>query len=431
MKRLELMIANGELIGKRFSVSESGLRLGRSSSNDIHIPDAELSRNHCLFEPVGETGLRITDLASANGTLVNGRMLGGESVNLHAGDLIEVGATILRVVDEGAALGGVDLGLESSSPLQTSGASQNAQPRAPLIKILWGVVVLVSLVAIGLLLVMPPVEEPISTLAQEEKPEFREMFYEKVEADLEGIFRYEMSVSLDGIIRVTIDDTKENRHPQILPQKLNERACAELADILSLKALREIDDESIGAEPDPPALTSWRLRVVYSTAAKDIRIVNTAEPPAFKVIREKLEAFSKNELGIHAIQYPRAKLIELAEASLALGKTKWEDRDVQHGNIFAALSAFRETLFYLDTIDPKPNCAREARQYLDQAQKELTTRYENQRFQADRAINLSQWEDAQRELSVLLEMIPDRNDDRYREAAAKLVDVEKRVREAK
>ena len=38
------MIMNGALNGQRFEVKEGGLRLGRSSSNDIHIPDEELLR---------------------------------------------------------------------------------------------------------------------------------------------------------------------------------------------------------------------------------------------------------------------------------------------------------------------------------------------------------------------------------------------------
>ena len=51
MKRLELLVVRGgALSGRRFQVRESGVRLGRSSSNDIPIPDEELSRSHCLFE---------------------------------------------------------------------------------------------------------------------------------------------------------------------------------------------------------------------------------------------------------------------------------------------------------------------------------------------------------------------------------------------
>ena len=94
------MIVNGALNGQRFVVKDGGVRLGRSSSNDIHIPDEELSRNHCLFEAVGDSDIRITDLASANGTLVNGKPLGNDPQTLRVGDLITVGATTIRVVGD-------------------------------------------------------------------------------------------------------------------------------------------------------------------------------------------------------------------------------------------------------------------------------------------------------------------------------------------
>ena len=426
MKRPGLMIMSGALNGRRFEVKEGGLRLGRSSSNDIPIPDEELSRNHCLFEPVGESGIRVTDLASANGTLVNGSMLGGDPADLKLGDVIEVGQTVISVVGDQpfSDSDGVDLGL--------GGDAAPADPvrrRSPLVNLLWLFAVLALGGAIYLMLAVPhESEEAVPAAIVEEEPAIREVSYEKVEATSDGIFRYALTVSPEGLIRVTLDDTKENRHPTIPAKQLGEAAMKELNDILPLKALREIDREYVGLEPDPPALTSWRLKVVYTTAARSIRIVNTQEPEPFRVIREKLEAFSKNELGIHAIQYPRVKLVELAEESVALGKAKWEDRDVQHGNLFAAVSAYREAIFYLETVDPKPDCIQDARRGLETAKKELDQRYKDQRFLADRAINLGQWDAAQRELAVLIEMIPDRDDARNREASAKLVDVEKRMR---
>ena len=128
-KRPELMITSGALSGRRFAVPKEGLRLGRSSSNDIHIPDEELSRNHCLFELREPDGIALIDLASANGTYVNGVQLGAAPRELAIGDLVEVGSTAIRVVGEGAepvpmpvpsvavktvtpsAAGAVDLGL--------------------------------------------------------------------------------------------------------------------------------------------------------------------------------------------------------------------------------------------------------------------------------------------------------------------------------
>ena len=433
MKRLELMITNGELAGKRFVVTETGLRLGRSSSNDIHVQDEQLSRNHCLFEIVGESGIRITDLASANGTLVNGQPLDAEPRELKLGDLIEVGTTEISVVGDQptpvppTSADAVDLGL---------GKAEDAPPpskrRSPLVNVLWIVAVLAALGAIYMVLVVPSASDEATPVAVvEEKPVVEEIRYEKVEATLDSIFRYELLVDSAGMISVNLDDTKENRHLVIRPKRLGEGAVSELNDILAMKNVSEFEPEYVGAEPDPPALNSWRLKVVYTTGVKSVDVVNTQEPEAFRVLREKLEAFTKNELGIHAIQYPREKLIALAEEAIAIGKAKWEDREVQHGNLFGSAAAYREAIFYLDTLDPKPDCIHEARQGLEAAQAELDKRYKDQRFLADRAINLSQWDTAQSELTVLLEMIPDRNDDRNREAAAKLVDVEKRMKGGK
>lgn len=429
-KRPELEIANGELAGKRYTVTAEGLRLGRSSSNDIHVPDEELSRNHCLFEPCGENDIRITDLASANGTFLNGTALGNDPVVLKVGDRIDVGKTTVRVVDDSpkpVESGTVDLGLNGKTKPALS------KRRSPLANVLWGLAVLVAAVAIYLILVAPPTSDPTvaEPLQNEEEPTVREVYYEKVEANSEGIFRYEMALSNDGVLKVSIDDVpKENRH-LTKSQPLNEAARAEIGSIVAFKNLQGIDREYAGAEPDPPALESWTLRVVYDSRFRIIRVVNTQEPPAFRVVREKLEAFSKNQLGIWAIQYSREKLIQLAEESVALGKAKWEDRDVQHGNLFGSIAAYKEALFYLETVNPKPDFAATARQAMETAQNELDRRYRDQRFLADRAINLQQWETAQRELAVLMELIPDRTDDRNREASAKLVDVEKRMKGGK
>lgn len=433
MKKIELVIERGLQAGRRFTVPNGGLRLGRSSSNDIHIPDAQLSRNHCLFELLDGGDVRVTDLASANGTSVNGRMLSGEPVVLRGGDVIELGSVLIRVVDPSAPAseaGSVDLGLGGGPAADSaSAAPADGKRRSPIVNFLWGFAVIAAVAAIGLVLLAPaPEPEAAPTALKVEKPTVVEIAYEKVEADLEGIFRFGMFVDADGTIRVSIDDTKENRHPSIPPRQLDARAKAELNDILDSRAFCALDRDYTGAEPDPPALNSWRLKVVYSTLAHAVRVVNTQEPEEFRHIREKLEAFAKNELGIHAIQYPRAKLVELAQDAVALGRTKWEDREVQYGNLYAAIVAFKEAIFYLETVDPKPDCIKDARQGLEQATAELKKRYGDQRFLADRAINLGHWEEAQRELGVLIEMIPDRRDDRNREASAKLIDVEKRMK---
>ena len=433
--RPEIEIASGALAGKRFAVPEGGLRLGRSSSNDIHIPDEELSRNHCLFEAIGEDGVRLTDLASANGTEVNGRSLGDTPANLKVGDVILVGATTLRVVGEppppaasASAPGTVDLGLGERP---AAAAPVAARRRSPFANVLWAVAFLAGAAAVYVLVAPPPdgpKGEDVQAVPEDDEPPVREVYYEKVEADQNRIFRYEMTLSTDGVLKVSVDNVPAESRHVTKSQRLDAKALAELNAILSYRALREIDRAYEGVEPDPPALESWQLKVVYATRARSVRIVNTQEPEAFRAVREKLETFSKNQLGVWALQYSREKLVALAEEAVALGRAKWEDRDVQYGNLFGAAKAYEEALFYLETVNPKPGCAADARKGLAAAKEELERRYANQRFLADRAINLRQWETAQRELSVLLELIPDRGDDRNRAAAAKLIDVERRMK---
>ena len=299
-KRPELMITNGRLAGKCFVVKSGGLRLGRSSSNDIRVPDEELSRNHCLFEAVGETGIRLTDLASANGTILNGKSLGGASVALNVGDVIEVGETVVEVVDENGSVRGNS---ENRSGIVTP------NPHSPLANVLRAFVVVLSAAAIYLVLnlkwsheVPPPVK------AMDEDPSVREVRYEKVEADSEGIFRFEMTFSRDGVLRVQVDDVpKENLHLS-KSNPLGETACKTLNEILSFRTVKDLDREYVGDEPDPPALNSWTLTVVYENRSRTIRVVNTQEPTAFRALREKLDAFSKTELGVWATRYSRDRL---------------------------------------------------------------------------------------------------------------------------
>ena len=425
-KRPELQIVNGELAGRKFVVGAGGVRLGRSSSNDIHISDGELSRNHCLFEPLGEDGIRLTDLASANGTVVNGALLGGDPVDIVVGDEIQVGSTIIKVVGDNPPV--VDLGLEPKSP-QESTDQKKRSPFSLLLRLLAAIAVLGGIASV---LLMPQSSEESSPKAiQEEEPVLKEFVYEKVDANSDGIFRYELVYTQDGVLKVTVDDVpNENRH-LTKSEILNDQAKEELQSILDFKALREIDREYVGMDTEPPVLSSWVLRVVYSTRARNIRIINVPEPEGFRPIREKLEAFSKNQLGVWALQYSRDKLVELAENAINVAQSRWEDREVQHGNLFASVAAFREALFYLETVNPKPECAQIAERMLKEAQDELEKRYSDQRFLADRAINLGEWETARRELTVLIEMIPDRADDRNREATAKLIDVEKRLKGGK
>ena len=449
-KRPELLITSGPMSGTRFQVTPAGIRLGRSSSNDIHVPDEELSRNHCLFECSGESGIRVIDLASANGTYVNGTQLGSDPVELSVGDAIEVGATRISVVGEGEAApaprpvaparpaGTVDLGLGAAPKAAGAPHGAVAKPaahkHAPLANFLWVFAALVVAAAIAVVLYVPRASEgPVKVVAEEKVlPAVTSLVYEKIEADSTRIFRYAMTIDAEGTLRVVFDDVPgENRHVD-KKAKLTPQAMKRILEILETPGFGELDEEySGGSASDENALKSWRIRVVRFNSIKDVIVENTLEPEAFRTVREALEAFSRNELGIWAIQYSREKLIELSADSAAVGDAKWDEREVEYGNLSAALHAYKEAVFYLDTVNPKPDGYPGLKEKLEQTEAELSKRYNDQRFLADKAMNLADWETAQAELKILCEMVPDKDDPRHAEANAKLVDVENRMKKAK
>ena len=439
-KRPELMVMTGDLSGRRFEVPEAGLRLGRSSSNDLQVTDEELSRNHCIFECDGPDGIRVMDLASANGTFVNGEQLGADARKLKPGDVVEVGQTVLKVSGESAS-GAVDLGLGATSAttaasLFPKGKSAPQSRRSPLANALWAVVAGVVAAATVVVLVFPNKRSQddvaVSVSKERRNPEVSSLVYEKVEADAARIFRYYMTLDEYGVLKVVYDDVPDaNRHVD-KSAKLSDGAKARIAEILDAKEWEGLDEAYSGSSAmDENALKSWRIRVVRNGRVKEVLVENTQEPDAFKEIREALEAFSRNELGIWAIQYSREKLIELSEESARNGDAKWNERDVEYGNLSASVDAYREAAYYLDTVNPKPEGYARLKERLERSVAELDRRYREQRFLADKAINLSDWETAKAELRVLCDMVPNKNDDRHAEANAKLVDVENRIKKAK
>ncbi len=458
--RPQLLIMTGPMAGKRFSVPEGGLRFGRSSSNDVHIPDEELSRNHCLFEPDGDGQIRIIDLASANGTYVNGKQLGADAERLKFGDVIEAGATAVKVVDEDApdvaALDAartaplsahIDLGLgtldgdagAAGGATAAGGGGLGTTPqalapnprRATLANILWGVAALSIATLIVVILLAPasaPRQAPPSAIAEPAERDVTELLYEKIEADSSRIFRYQMTIDYAGVLRVVYDDVPgENRHVD-KSQRLGAEAMERIAEIFRFKGWSALDEAYTGASAENEnALRRFRIRTLAGDRVREVLVENAPEPEVFQAVREALETFSRNELGVWALQYSSEKLVELAAESEKTGDAKWSEREVDTGNLAAAIGAFREAAFYLETVNPKPQCYAALKEKLTHAIEEQDRLYRDRRFLADKALNLKDWEEAQKELRTLLELVPDKNDERHIEARAKLVDVERRL----
>jgi transcriptional regulator with GAF, ATPase, and Fis domain len=97
----KLVVIGGELAGHVYSLETTTVTFGRDSSNSIGVPDAALSRLHCVFsfEPDGWT---VRDVGSSNGTFVNGRQV--ELHVLEDGDRIAAGSNLLLFAHDASAL---------------------------------------------------------------------------------------------------------------------------------------------------------------------------------------------------------------------------------------------------------------------------------------------------------------------------------------
>lgn len=85
-----LRLASGPLAGKVVEIA-STLRLGRHPFNELSLGDPGISRYHCWIL-VRDGNAAIEDLASANGTFVNGQRLKLRQV-LRTGDRLRIGST--------------------------------------------------------------------------------------------------------------------------------------------------------------------------------------------------------------------------------------------------------------------------------------------------------------------------------------------------
>jgi predicted component of type VI protein secretion system len=101
-----MTVRQGPVPGKVFDLVKDVLTIGRDMNNDVVINDAEVSRNHGRLTSQSG-GYLIEDLASTNGTFVNGQRLIGPKL-LNPGDVIGLGETIVieysYVADAGATV---------------------------------------------------------------------------------------------------------------------------------------------------------------------------------------------------------------------------------------------------------------------------------------------------------------------------------------
>jgi pSer/pThr/pTyr-binding forkhead associated (FHA) protein len=421
-KSAHFIVEKGTRQGDALLVPPDGARIGRSSKNDIVIDDAMMSRHHCraFFR---DGALWISDLGSANETLVNDVPV--QELQLKTGDHVLLGDTRLRVVSasatpsETAPGGDVDLGL-GNKPART--AARKRIGTGPLVTVAVIVILLAAAAWIPRLMPSaqppppaPPMPEPDPTLAVD---------YEKVQAGPDNIFRYHLGISDRNVISIEIDDLANNRH--VRKEKAVDPALIDdLIDTIDASGFYGLDAVYRGIQNG--AHDEWNLTVTIGQRTHTCRVLNRVEPELFKAVRETLEEFGKNELGLWAIEFSAEKLREMAHTAYLQGRKLYDEREIQFGNLAGAMKHYAEAEWYLETVEPKPDFYPEVITGIEDCKALLQEKYETQNFRAERAIKLREWEQAAQELRILCEMIPDRSDARHQDARRKLLDVERRI----
>lgn len=443
---VHLLITAGKDLGRKIAISRDGTKVGRSTSgNDLVIIDDMLSRHQCRFYFENDI-LHVEDLDSANGTLVDDVEI--KSKQLFPGNEVLLGDTILKVVSnrfDGAVVEEqphvdvpaksvakplVDLGFNSSR----DGSNEQSSPIALGKKTLGFILVIVVL----LLLVVwgPKIVKTFSLNST--KNQLSEvqplpvvskhllLNYEKVQASPANIFRYYLTLDGNTNLTVEIDDLINDRHVSKSVVVRNPEYIEKIIDGLRNSGIYGLDEKYQGLSGDN-SIESFELSITIGLDHKTIKVYNRVEPEEFKVARETIEEFAKNELGIWAIQFSKEKLLELAKEAYLNGQKLYNEKQVDYANLSESISFLKQAEWYLETIDPRPDYYGELVSLLNDGEVELKQKYDDQNFNAERAMKLKEWTIAKQELEEIIAMIPNRSDQRNIEARRKLIDVKRRI----
>ena len=430
-----LVVEAGPDKGLTITVPPHGIRVGRSSNNDVVLKDSVMSRFHCRFFFKPEDGLWAEDLGSANQTLLNQAPM--HVARLHVGDRLVLGDTTLKVDND--SLLDVTTRKLFDTPIADSPAddkiefrraSNGKEPgRKPLRAAL--MTLLILLAALGALLWIHKTT-PHARDAATSKPtdtaraQTLSISYEKVQADAKNIFRYVLELEANEL-SIQITDLQNKR--QVVGQQRRQVA-PEILQSLS-DTIEQADFFALKESYQGVATDVWDLidlTVTINRKTLRVQVLNTQEPEACKTVREAIEEFGQNELGLAALALAPEKLIDLAHTASLLGRSQYDQREVKHDNLAKAIRSLHEVEWYLETIEPKPDFYASAMDLRTEAEREMQATSDDIMFLAERAIRLKDWNEAALQLRLLCEKIPDRADIRHQNARKKLLAVERHLK---
>ncbi|MCA1808943.1 MAG: hypothetical protein LC725_05760, partial [Lentisphaerae bacterium] len=231
-------------------------------------------------------------------------------------------------------------------------------------------------------------------------------------------------------LSVQLDDLENRRHvPGGQRKKIDAGKVSQLAHEIRQQGFFDLQESYRGLATN--VWDQWDLSVTIGRQTGRVRVLNTVGPDTFRRLRDLLEEFSRNELGLAALALTPEKLLEMAEASALLARSLYDQRRVKNENLALAIRSLREAEWYLETIEPKPEFYADVVALLEESERELEAIYEDHMFQAERAIRLRDWQEAALHLRSICEKIPERADERHTNARRRLIDVERHLKGGK
>jgi predicted Zn finger-like uncharacterized protein len=102
--RFSLAVIAGSQAGSVFPITKPRVYLGRGSSMDLQLKDAEVSRRHAMLEIRGEEAT-LVDLGATNGTFVGGQRVGRADIGNQSE--FTLGSTTLMLIVTPSGNGGL------------------------------------------------------------------------------------------------------------------------------------------------------------------------------------------------------------------------------------------------------------------------------------------------------------------------------------
>ncbi len=430
--RTQFLVTSGRRKGHKFEVADSEFKIGRKKDRDLVLDDESVSGHHAtIYQEDGKVWVR--DCDSVNGVLLNGKPV--KKSSLKQGDVLAVGLTEITVV------GGEEEKEEEFVPrtrMDGEKGGGGSADRPPGISRLVKAIVAIGLLAILAAAVLkfgPVVQKWILAHRGPKAPtavvaapgsfveDFFRLRYEKTQASQENIFRYEMKIE-NGSIFIAIDDLKQGRHLR-RDKAVDPRLIAGIRDAIQEQQVFSLPENIEGKSQD--VWDSWKLSVVSRGESRVVQVVNRIPPDNFKKVCSMIERFGEAELGMVALSMSAEELNKRAKDAYQRARKLYDERFVKVENLSSAIKAYTETIWYLDTLEPKPPVYADAIHGKQVAMDELEQQIKDHEFRAARSIQLQEWPKARDELLLILQKLPDPSDKHNQDARVRLLDVEKRI----